>query len=330
MKTRTSNNNNMQGILFMILHTLSLSVLYAVVKELTQDLNSNLIVFLYKFTILIGILPWCFIEGISTLKSNRMGLHLSRGFLSIMGSLCMFYAIKHIGLSDVTAVAYLEQIILLVIGIFYFKEKATYTKFAVIVLSLIGAIIVIRPDLFEKGILLEKEISSHYIFVFLAVFFWAMNGTVIKVLGKTEKTKVQLFYVMLFSSIIAFPTAFMNWETVPTFSHIDIKIPSGFVNVEELGLKICHIKWIILLALCYFLHVIGHFKAFKYSEMSTIIPLEYTRLVFAGIFGSVLFGEHPHLIKILGYLLIIASGIWLFQSEKKREKKVVIIIEHEE
>ena len=57
-----------------------------------------------------------------------------------------FYAIKHIGLSDVTAVAYLEQIVLLIIGVLYFREAATKTKFIVIVASFIGAIIIIKPD----------------------------------------------------------------------------------------------------------------------------------------------------------------------------------------
>ena len=313
--------NNLMGIMYMLLHTLSLSVLYAAVKELTQELNSNLVVFLYKFAILVAIIPWCFAGGLKSLKTDRIWLHLSRGCLSTFGALCMFYAIKYIGLSDATAIGYCEQILLLVIGIVYFKERLTSVKIVIIAISLFGVLLIIRPDLFEKGTILQNELNIYYIFAFLAISFWALNSTVIKVLGRTEKTKVQLFYVMLFSSIIAFFIAFMHWEIAVSVAGMEIKYPSRWVEFSELGLQIHHIKWVLVLGLCYFLHVVGHFKALKHAELFAVIPFEYTRLVFAGIFGYFFFNEIPSEAKTFGYLLIVAAGLFLFYSEKKRAKQ---------
>ncbi len=322
--------NNLFGIAMMLLHAVALSVLYAVIKELTKEVNSNVVVFLYKFTLFISVIPWCLWGGFKDLKTDRIWLHVFRGFLSVFGSLSMFYAIKHIGLSDVTAVAYLEQIILLIIGILYFKEAATKTKFFVIVASFIGAILIIKPDyilwlisfMSGKHYELNTNVNAYYAFVFLAIGFWSLNSTVIKILGKTEKTKVQLFYVMLFSSIIAFPIAFMNWDIAyHVAGAIDIKYPHSFIDFSTLGITLRHLLFIAVLALCYFLHVIGHFKALKHAELSIVIPFEYSRLVFAGIFGYLFFMEVPLTPSYFGYALIIGAGLFLFKSERKKMKK---------
>ncbi|MCE2993142.1 MAG: DMT family transporter [Alphaproteobacteria bacterium] len=321
--------NNIFGICMMLLHAVALSVLYAVVKELTQELSSNVIVFLYKFMILVCALPWCFYGGMRTLKTNRIWLHMSRGFLSVCGSLSMFYAIKHIGLSDVTAVAYLEQIVLLIVGILYFKERATKTKIVAIIISFVGAIFIIKSEYFMRiyeaslgnSYNSSSEFNSFYIFVFMAIAFWSLNSTVIKILGKTEKTKVQLFYVMLFSCIIAFPIAFMDWAVATKIGVMDIKYPVSLVDFTELGLTWKHIGYIFVLAICYFLHVIGHFKAFKHAELSVVVPFEYTRLVFAGILGYCFFSEVALPPSYIGYILIIISGVAIFRAEQKKRKK---------
>lgn len=322
---KTHKHNNILGTLYMLLHTMALSILYAIVKDITKELSSNTVVFFYKAVLLVMILPWCFVGGISSLKTTRIWLHISRGCLSTLGALCLFYALKNITLSDVVAIQYLEHVLLLVIGILYFSEKITKTKIFVIVCSFLGAIVIMRPDLFD----VTKSISAftqgfnwHYIFVFMAITFWALNSTVIKVLGKTEKTKVQLFYVMLFSTIISFPVAFMHWGTITSFSGLEIKYPNRFIDLSELGFKIYHIKYILILALCYLLHVIGHFKALKHAEISFVVPFEYTRLVFAGIFGFLLFKEVPSYVSYIGYILIIGSGLLLIKAESKKLNRI--------
>lgn len=317
---------NIIGILFMLLNALAISIIYAVSKELTKEISSSLVVFLYKFSILICILPWCFKDGISSMKTNRIWLHASRGFLSVSGSLSLYYAIKHIELVDITAIGYIEQVVLVIIGIIYFKEEATVAKVVGIALSFAGAILVVNPSLIEFGsdssVKLFSNINPYYIFVFMSIGFWASNCTVIKVLGKTEKTKVQLFYVLLFSSMIAFPLAFMKWHTFANIGVVQLRYPNEFIPFADSGLKLVHIQYIAMLAVGYFVHSIAFFKALKYADLSTVIPFDYSRLVFAGILGLLLFGETPEMGSYVGYTLIVMSGIYLIRSEAKRRKRM--------
>ncbi len=319
------------GIIFMLINALSIAIVYAAAKELTKELSSSLVVFLYKFSILLVAIPWCMQNNFEGFKTNRLKLHASRGFLSIMGSLCLYSAIPYIDLVDITAVGYIEQVILVIVGILYFKEKATNAKFIAIAVSFLGAMVVVYPDIVEfnsalvPSFMREEQpvpFNHYYIFVFLSIAFWATNCTVVKVLGRTEMTKVQLFYVMLFSSLWSFPMAFMKFEPAWHVMGVDIKVPVAMLNISDLGLKLEHLKYIVLLAICYFVHSVAFFKAVKYADLSTVIPFDYSRIVFTGVLGYVFFMEEPVFGSYVGYALIVIAGVYLVRSEALRKKKL--------
>ena len=289
-KKRFKPSKELSGILLMILHAISMSVLYIAGKGFMQTHHPNQVAFLYKFAILLAILPWCMKGGFKkNLRTKKLGTHIVRGTFSLMGTLCFFYGLSKIGVSDVTAMTYIEQIIVLLIGVFYFKEEFTSSKFILVVLSFVGVLFVTKP--------LIKEFNMNYIFIFLALIFWAVNNFAIKVLGKTEHTKAQLFYVMLVSSILAFPLALKHWKPI----------------------KIEHTKYILILALCYVIHVVAFFKAFKFTDISTVMPYDYSRLVFTGCLGYLFLGETTDYYKILGYAMIVLGGLYFIHSEGKKK-----------
>lgn len=320
-----TQHNNFYGILFMLLNAVFISILYATMKFLTVSLSPSQVVFFYKFIILVLILPWIFKDGLKFIRTDRFPLHMLRGFLSIGGSLCFMYALKSLDMVDATALGYLEQVLLVIIGIVYFKEQLTGSKIAGIVLSFIGAIIVVYPDIirFEGGNYLPvlfqtksfSNFNHYYIFVLLSVLFWASNCMVVKQLGKTEQTKTQMFYVMLFSSIFSYPIAFLD------FTLMDNILQIKWISFSSMNLEIDHIKFFAILALCYFVHGIVIFKAYKYAEMSVVVPFDYTRLLFTGILGYLLFDKEPKGESYVGYILIAIAGILLVRSEARRKKK---------
>ena len=280
---------SLAGILLMILHAASMAALYVVAKDLTYVLHPDQVTFLYKFSILIAILPWCMYGGFrKNLRTTKIGLHVTRSTFSVMANLCFFYGLTEINIIDVAAISYLEHIIVISIGILYFKERFTKAKMVLIVCGFIGAIFVTKPGF--------NEFNSKYFFIFLALVFWAVNNLSIKILGKTERGKAQLFYAMLIGSILALPFAIQNWQPI----------------------KLENIKYLALLALFHLIHVISFFKAFKFSDISAVMPFDYSRLVFTGLLGYLFLHEMPDKYSIIGYLLIMFGGLFLIKSEAKR------------
>jgi S-adenosylmethionine uptake transporter len=279
------------GILMMMIHALAMASLYIILKKISHELHSFQIAFLYKALILIGILPWCFYGGLQkNLKTKRIGMHIARGTFSLLGTLCFIVSMKQLPASNVAAIGYLDHIVLIMIGILYFKEKISGTKIFAISMTFAGAFFIIKPWI--------GEMDRHYVFLLMAVVFWSVNSTIIKMLGSTEKTKAQLFYVMFFSAVFSLPLAMHEWKPIQ---------PE-------------HWKYLIGLAVCYLIHTITFFKAFKYADVSMVFPFDYTRLIFTGILGVMFLGEIPDDYALIGYGLIITGGIYAILQEAKRSK----------
>lgn len=296
------------GISMMLLHAFCMSVVVITSKQLTQSLHPNQVAFLYKAAILFAIIPWCFVGGIKkNLRTKKLGLHAARGAFSISASLCFLSALSKINALDVTALTYLEQILIMIIGVVYFKEKFTNTKLTLVLLSFIGAMFIARPSILTHGVM--PSFNMDYTNIFLALIFWAMNNTAIKVLGKTEHTKAQLFYMLLISSMFSLPLAMQEWRPLETW----------------------HIKYLVILAISHLLHSVAFFKALKHGEMSTVMPFDYTRLLFTGIMSYLFLNEIPNSYSIIGYCLMVLGGMifiryealsYRLKSKKAKEEKL--------
>jgi drug/metabolite transporter (DMT)-like permease len=280
------NGRPILGVFLILLHALSIAVMYILIKDLTHHLSPFQVAFLYKITLFVMILPWCLWGGHKkNLKTKKLGMHLARGAFSFLGTLCFIIAISNLTTTDATAISYLEHILVIVIGVLYFKEKVDHAKIIMIVLSFVGALFVIKP-----GIVI---FNKYYIFLFLALGFWAMNCTVIKILGATERSKAQIFYMTLFSGILSLPMALYEWR--PT--------------------ELWQSKYVVGIALVYLIHSVAFFKALRYGNISTIMPFDYSRLIFTGILSYLLLGEVPDYYSISGYVMIALGGIYLIYHE---------------
>lgn len=58
--------------------------------------------------------------------------------------------------------------------------------------------------------------------------------------------------------------------------------------------------------------------AMRMGEVSVITPFRYTRLVFALILGTAVFGERPDALTLLGSAVIVASGIYTLMRSRRR------------
>ena len=319
--------NNIIGIFLMLLNVFALSIQYTTVKILTsQGISSNIIVLLFKLMILVSVTPWILKDGFSGFKTTRFPLHILRAFFSMGGSLAFLYGISHMDMVDAMSIKYLEQVLVLILGIVLFKESISKSKLVAIFVSFFGAIVVVYPELISFDGLLPSintqalgNANKYYVFILIAIFLWASNNAAIKILGKTEKSKVQVFYVMLFSFMWGFPVAGCNWEVI----ELGIKVPTSVIAWEQHGLNWSHFPYLLLMAGCYFIHSITHFKALQYAEMSVAAPVEYTKMVFLGIMGYFILGETvDHSSSYIGYALIITAGLVLVRSEAKKRRKM--------
>ena len=65
-------------------------------------------------------------------------------------------------------------------------------------------------------------------------------------------------------------------------------------------------------------------QSYKFSDVSLVTPLKYLALVFAIIFGYLIWNEVPSIKTLLGALLVIISSIIIFRREVTLKKQVSV------
>ena len=56
-------------------------------------------------------------------------------------------------------------------------------------------------------------------------------------------------------------------------------------------------------------------EAYRNAEVTLVAPFVYTSMVWASLFGYLIFGAIPGLAVVAGAALIISSGLYLFRAE---------------
>jgi drug/metabolite transporter (DMT)-like permease len=123
----------------------------------------------------------------------------------------------------------------------------------------------------------------------IAAFLGALSTTLIKRLSATEKALTILVYFGLFSSILTAIPAYFVWRPLAS---------------EEFA----------LLALVGALGAVGQFcqvRAFAAGELMAVAPIDYSRLIFAGIMGFLLFAELPDRYTLVGAAMIVGSTLYI-------------------
>jgi drug/metabolite transporter (DMT)-like permease len=327
MSKNTVNHKTQEalpGIIFMIINTLSLSLVDINSKLLKSfGMQSTHIVFYYKTLLFLCILPWVLSRGLP--KTHKMKVHFLRSILSVLASICFVSGLKYISIADASALENTKAILVVLAGVLFFGDKLTKTKTVALLAGCLGAFIVTNPSFLvhpESADQLDTN-PAGYTFVMMAVVLWSLNSITVKILGKTESHRGQTFYLMLFASIFSALFALVEWRSVGKIGALELTImPNGINDISTMALNPLYLKYIAMMALCYFIHSLSYFQSLK-SDMSVVIPFRYTKLVFSGLLGFLMFGEVPYEQSYFGYLLIIVSGLLLLRYEIRRARRKV-------
>ncbi len=307
------------GVCFMLINNIALASLDVCAKILTQSISPSQVVFLYKLFLFIITLPWVLFKGLEALKTSEIKIHFLRSLFSVLGGVCFYKGLEHVKIADAAALENLQYIILAVIGMTFFNEAWSKTKIISIIIGFIGAMIIVNPQIFSSSGA-RISINSSYSYTILAIIFWSMNSVTVKLLGRTERNRTQLFYLLLFALMWSFPGAILRFDNISFYGVKLSIIPVGLIDFSNLNLEWFHLKYIAIMALFYFIHSIAYFNALK-RDISLVVPFRYTKLVFSGVAGYLVFYEMPNNMQLLGYVLIVLSGLLLIRREVKNLRK---------
>ncbi len=275
----------------MVLAIVLFTTMDAAAKGLIQRYPAPQVVFarfavMFAFVLLIlrGRVPLL-------LRTRHPFLHLARSAAQFGATGLFFLSLTHIGLAEATALTDINPVLIALGAAVFLGEKLGPRRVAAVFVSLIGALIVIRPGfgVFSPWALLPLGAAVCY----------TANALITRLLGPRESMWTPMLYASLFGTLAGAATLPAVWVPVAV---TDMPM---FIAVGALGTaaQLCIIR------------------SFSITEASVVAPFAYLGIVFASIWGIVLYNEWPDAMTILGALVIVAAGLYVWHREAQAARQ---------
>lgn len=268
-----------KAIIYMILSTLSFSIMQLIVKISASTIPVMQQVFARNAVILIIT-----IVAIIKLKENIIPNKkviiplLLRSIFGYLGVISFFYATKTMNLADASLIQKTSPFWTTFLGFLILKEKVLKIQWIAIIIAIIGSIFVIKPELNSNFFQISVALGS--------AIFAALAYTMIGHLKGKVSGSIIIFYFSLLSTVFS------------SFFIMTFKIP----NIYEL----------IMLILIGIFAGFGQFfltKSYTQAPISTVSIYSEFGIVFSYLFGLFILNEIIDLYSIIGILLVIIASI---------------------
>ena len=208
----------------------------------------------------------------------------------LMATTGMFNAgIRTTPLATGTTIMFLSPILVTLLSIPLVGEKVRLRRWISIIIGFIGALIVVRP--WAEGL---GGLGYGVVFLLVAALLNA-NYQIITRQVRHDDPLTSLLYTAVAGAIVTSAIVPWFWTWPSTFDWM-LLFASGLAG--GLG-HLCLIR------------------AFRLAPASVVAPFSYSSLIWATLFGFTIWGDWPDLWTWGGAALIIGSGLYIFQRERK-------------
>ena len=154
-REKTPLTVNVRSMLWMLGAAVSLTVMGALIKYLSQSLPIGVIVFFRMLFALLFFLPWIVGAGIGFVSTKRLGLHLVRSLFGALSVICFVYAISRLILADAFALTYTTPLWMIIFAILFLGESVGLRRGMATVFGFAGVLVIVRPHLSPDPAALE-------------------------------------------------------------------------------------------------------------------------------------------------------------------------------
>lgn len=289
------------GIAIMACGVLPLPIGDAIGKYLSTagDMTPGQITF-YRFFLQFALTApvLVLLGGLSALRPVRWWPNLLRGIFLAGASLGIFIAVKYMPLADVIAIFFLEPLILTALSALVLRERVGWPRWLAIATGFAGAVIVINPSFSRYGAVAIWPVVSAALFA----VYMLMN----RALGRTDAPLTMQYAAGIGGAVLM----------AATMAGASVVDPGNFAP----SLPVSAFSWALLLCLgavaAYSHLLIVH--AFQMAPASMLAPFQYLEIVSATVLGYLVFGDFPTPSKLVGIVIIIASGLFVYWHERPR------------
>jgi drug/metabolite transporter (DMT)-like permease len=283
-------SDNVKGALILMLAAFCFSLMVALIKVVGERLPVTQILFIRQLGMTIMLTPILIKTFPGSLKSGQLHLQFLRIFLALNAMVFGFTAVINMPMADATAIAFAKSFFVTIFAVLFLKETVGWYRWSAVVVGFLGVLIMLRPG--------EVGYSIYGLMALGAAASAGMVMVIIRQLSKTDAASTILAFQAIGVGLIMAIPAYMQWIP-PTPKEWAVLAGIGFV--------------------AYFAQK-ANVYAYSYGEASLLASLDYVRLIYATLFGWLLFSELPSVSTGVGAAIIVLASLYTVHRESKLKK----------
>ncbi|WP_316174006.1 MULTISPECIES: DMT family transporter [unclassified Bradyrhizobium] len=288
----TSNDERaarLAGIALMLLSIFMFSFGDATGKFLVGTYSVGQLLVLRACAALLVLSPVIWRHRAQFLKLERPWLQLVRVILSTLEVAAFFLATVYLPLADVITYYLAGPIFVTALSALVLREHVGWRRWSAILIGFCGVVIALRPSAQTFSLPALIALGGSLSFAVLMLITRSLRATPDIVMASS-----QFVGTFLLGAVMA-P---FGWVT-PTPGSLMLFAAAGLISVTAL--------------FCVN-------RSLKLAPASVVVPYQYSMIVWAVIFGFVVFGDVPHPATIAGAAIIIGAGLYIYLRERSLGK----------
>ncbi|HEY7750626.1 MAG TPA: DMT family transporter [Aestuariivirgaceae bacterium] len=283
----SADPHNRRGILLMIAAYAFFSLLDASAKSLLPYLSPPTLVFLrYFIGLLFAMGGVLMARDLELFRSASPKTQFVRGVLLLASTAFNFSALQYLQLAQTAAIMFSNPLWVCALSHIMLKERVGPRRWGAVLVGFLGVMIIMRPGFgsFHWAMILSL----------LAALCGALYQLTTRRVGADDRSGTSLVYGTLWGTVCALPMTALSFE-----------IPAGM-------------QW-PLIVFAGFCGSFGHYlliAAHRLAPASLLAPYSYTQIVWMTGLGYALFGQTPDGLTLLGALIVVMSGLYVFHRER--------------
>jgi len=308
----SSKNNNPRGIILILISMLVFSVQDGIMKHIFSFVSLYEVYLVRTVVSVILILFYLKLTNKPIVfKTQYPLLTFIRVILFFFGFSSFYVSLTVLPLGFATALFFVTPFLITIFAHFFLKEEIGIRRWSAVVVGFIGVYITLNPDFNNFNYLSLLPI--------LCAFCYSLSMIIIKKTSDKDSVYTQTFTfyfgAIIFSTIFYFLIGDGQYNTSdhPASQFI---FREWFVDLES------SILFMLATGLTATVAFLLLFTAYSIASPAVVSPFEYSILLWSPLIGWIYFNEIPSLNTVIGIIIIVSSGIYIFMREKAQEQSI--------
>jgi drug/metabolite transporter (DMT)-like permease len=280
-----------RGIVMMIVATFLFAGASAASKWLVGIYPVGEVLFVRSLSSLIAgaavILP---VSGLSVYATHRPRDHVLRGMSQSISQFCLLVAFSLMPLAGAVAINFSAPLFAALVSIIWLKEPAGYVRGGALLIGFAGVLIVTNPG--------ANSLTLGALFALTNAVMYGTVTVAVRGMTRTESANTLVIWQLTVLAFFHSFLLFFGWRW-PTPLDAAMLVGTGFTNA--LG------QWFWT-------------KSLHLAPAPAVTPFYYLMLVWALVFGFLIWGEVPSISLLIGSAIVVATGLFLFLREARLQR----------